>query len=622
MAADGDPEEDDVAIQDVWHSWCRAPDEGKWDLLCQWRDAAELTEAACAAALAQLVSAGEVGDRLPRAAFCVDHGLAPADPPQRVLFYLLTGQEEQRRAADPDGSLTARAYATADDDTRAVLRRALARSGGLDLVRVIAGSGPGRRGLAPEERAYLAARLRSRRDWAGLWLVVRDMPVGEAVGWLPRFGDGWHPAADHDRGLFGLLRRADPLRVAAGLAVIGARSSRVETGGRLIRSGALSGDGWRLAVVSPTRPEYPADRQQAVITEFDVSTGAVTAEFCLRPPPGAVTAGYLEGTLAVADATYRGGYPDGAVYRLSGGHLVPLSGEVRPAHGTFVGPVFSPPGGIGVLEANRVRLHARDGTLAAAIGLGALGSPVPGRAPRAFAVGPDGLLAVLGYAGLAVYDTREPGDARLVGRAEIERPMTACFTARGHVVAKGLRSLQAWRAGPAGLELAAWSADGADSVRSFLAAIPGSDMIAMVRPSGHVVVRDARTLRDVPVPDWVPSRQVDQMWGACGDACSALVTEDSVVVLRDVHPAAAIADRPASEWSSADLPTMTAAVADPALHPAARPLAELLRDCLDWRFGAEVRIGMTGPLPRPVPLGADDIVLAPDAALGGGDGPC
>ena len=67
---------------------------------------------------------------------------------------------------------------------------------------------------------------------------------------------------------------------------------------------------------------------------------------------------------------------------------------------------------------------------------------------------------------------------------------------------------------------------------------------------------------------------------------------------------------------------MTAAVADPVLHPAARPLAELLRDCLDWRFGAEVRIGMVGPLPRPVPLGADDIALAPDAALGGGDGPC
>jgi hypothetical protein len=56
-------------------------------------------------------------------------------------------------------------------------------------------------------------------------------------------------------------------------------------------------------------------------------------------------------------------------------------------------------------------------------------------------------------------------------------------------------------------------------------------------------------------------------------------------------------------------------VADPALPIAARPLAELLRACLDWHFGAEVQVAAAGPAATVTPdaLAGDDIALSSPA---------
>jgi hypothetical protein len=362
---------DRAAIDAVWRSWCRAPDDARWDLLLRWRDATKLTEAACTAALLQLAGAGETGSRLPRAAFCVARGLAPADPVDRALFYLLTGQQAQHRAADPDGVLTARGYAAADAHSRRMLRQALADAGSLDLMRVIAGSGVRTR-LAPAEWEYLASQLRSRLDWDGLWQVVRDMPIAEAAGWAARFGDGWRPAGERDRALFGLLREADPGQVRAGRDALVERFSRFTVSGGQIHSGALSADGWRLAVVTARGDELTATgRQQAVVTEFDVDTGATSAEFHVGAAARHVTAGYLDGALAVAIGKGQGGYADGALFRLPGGRMVPLPGALRGSRdeGFFAGPVSSPPGGFAILAGDRLTLHHGDGAVAGTLAL-------------------------------------------------------------------------------------------------------------------------------------------------------------------------------------------------------------------------------------------------------------
>ncbi|MFV2176423.1 hypothetical protein ACFHW2_02705 [Actinomadura sp. LOL_016] len=96
--------------------------------ILRFRDG-DLVEEICAHAL----------DRPETARFCAEHGLAPADPPRRAVFFLLTGRPEQYRALDPDGSLLALAYAAAPKPERARLREAMAEAGDLGLVGVIAG---------------------------------------------------------------------------------------------------------------------------------------------------------------------------------------------------------------------------------------------------------------------------------------------------------------------------------------------------------------------------------------------------------------------------------------------------------------------------------------------------
>jgi hypothetical protein len=608
-----------AAIDAVWRSWCRAPDDARWDLLLRWRDATKLTEAACTAALLQLAGAGETGSRLPRVAFCVARGLAPADPVERALFYLLTGQQAQHRAADPDGVLTARGYAAADPHSRRMLRQALADAGSLDLMRVIADSGT-RTPLTPAEWGYLASQLTSRLDWDGLWQVVRDMPIAEAAEWARRFSDGWRPAGERDRALFGLLRAADPAQVRAGRDALAERFSRFAVSGGQIHSGALSGDGWRLAVVMARGDDLAATgrRQRTVVTEFDVDTGATSAEFHVGAASRHVTAGYLDGALAVAIGKGQGGYADGALFRLPGSRMVPLPGALRGSRREdfFAGPVSSPPGGFAVLASDRLTLHDGDGAVAGTLALTVPGPWTPGKVVP----GPDGLLALLGIEGVTLYDTREPGRPQLVGHAGIGDPDSLCFPGPRHMVVKSALRLAAWRLGDSGLELEASYQIAARVYtpaiyRRCLVPVHRGNAVALLRGSGDIEFRDARTLAKVPLPEWLPVGRARQLWSSPDGTRWALAGQESVAVPRDRHPAADVADRPAAEWIPGDLVTLMAAVADPALHPSARPLAELLRDCLQWRFGREVRLGRAGSLPSPDSLAEDDIALPPGMVL-------
>jgi hypothetical protein len=641
----------------VWDSWQRAPDAARWGLLSRWRDPAELAEAACAAALAQ--QRAQPARRSPVAAFCVAHALAPADPGQRAVFFLLTGQHAQHRAADPDGSATARAYAAADEQARSAMRAAVAAAGDLDLARNIVGTGRRRQLLEPEEREYLAGQCAGRRDWAALWDVVRDMPVAEAARWRPSLGDGWRPA-NRDAALFDLLRRADPQRVGQGRDALSPCPRRIETSYRLPAGAAavaLSDDGRRVAVAGSLPGQLGVVTKRKRVCEFDVPSGEMKRERIVSVSTLAhFWLCYAGGDLAVrADAPedrrssqlFRGS----ELFRLDGGSLTTFRGEVDSTpEGMY--PLASPRGGFAVTwrgspTLQRVNgasvmdwnsfltLHQPGGSIDGDIDFWPDGPGMTG-VPAYVASGPGGLLGVIDANSFAVYDTRDCRRPRVIGRHQLERnrffPML-CFAGPDRVIVVERRRLSGWRVGPSGLEREALSEPGIVDSRSpgSAVAVQLGDIIAVRTPDFSVAFLDARTLSPLAVPGWVPGGFVRQLWN-CPDGAywATLSREDMlapqhvITVLRDPPPVAEVADRVPAQWVPADIATVTSALADPTLPPAARPLVELLHDCLRWRLGGEIRIGQSDSLPPPGTLSHDDVALSPvtprtpggDAAVG------
>jgi hypothetical protein len=198
---------DQNAIGAVWQAWLRDPGDELWEALTRWREPGLLADEACRAAIDQRRTADE---RASIQAFCARRGLAPRDDTQRALFYVLTGQPAEYWAADPDGSRLAAGYQAADEPTRATLRQVMARDSDLDLPHVLAGHQPDRSVvLTAEEGRYLASNLVSRRDWPALWQLARDLPLVQAVEVTRLFSDGWRPADEPGRALFGRLAQAD-----------------------------------------------------------------------------------------------------------------------------------------------------------------------------------------------------------------------------------------------------------------------------------------------------------------------------------------------------------------------------------------------------------------------------
>jgi hypothetical protein len=95
-------------------------------MLSRWRGAQALAEAAFGAATKPDRAAAT---RCAIGEFCIRRGLLPDTAAKRALFCMMTGHQEQHRAADPDGSALAAAYQAANEPVRAVLRRAIAEAG-------------------------------------------------------------------------------------------------------------------------------------------------------------------------------------------------------------------------------------------------------------------------------------------------------------------------------------------------------------------------------------------------------------------------------------------------------------------------------------------------------------
>ncbi|MGH3391497.1 MAG: hypothetical protein ACRDOO_21725, partial [Actinomadura sp.] len=341
---------DRAAVDEVWTIWLNEPDEELWELLAGWRrparddgrgpslvalnegsvddaafrtalvDAAVRTDHPIGEIARRRILAGDedVVDAVCAAAttrpalvpLCVEHGLAPAEPVERTVFFLLTGQAEQYRAADPDGSLLALGYESATADVRRRLRTAIVDAGDLDVAQVLAGTGQRDRRTRPtaEEARYLTAQLAHRRAWDELWRLVQHLPLLEAVT-AARLFDGWRPPDDHGRALFDQLTGADPEPFAeAHRALTTLRATRIEVPGE-VHDGSFSPDGRRLAVV--TLPQSLS--RQGAISVFDLAGGGLVERYAMT---------------ATSPAPRR---PDG--------HFVPLGDvliatELRPLPGT------------------------------------------------------------------------------------------------------------------------------------------------------------------------------------------------------------------------------------------------------------------------------------------------
>ena len=268
------------AIDQLWDLWLDAPDGVLWSALSRWRrqqtggglslvalgknaPTTHVVEAAgraghpvAAIARAQILAGPQnVVDAVCEAAltdeglaaFCREHQLAPADPHRAAVYFLVTGQDDQYHVADPDHSLLAVAYQGAGEAERARIR---ARAGGRpDLVRALADTV--RRGgltrLAEREAEYLVDAFSGRRDWAGLWALVKELPVVDAAAAARRF-DGWRPQGP-DAGLFDTLAAVDPAELAAAHRAV-AKPTPIHLPVLGMHGGSISPDGRRIVVNS------------------------------------------------------------------------------------------------------------------------------------------------------------------------------------------------------------------------------------------------------------------------------------------------------------------------------------------------------------------------------------
>jgi hypothetical protein len=248
----------------AWLLWCQAPDDDGWTYLSQ-RYPIKKTADLFAAASAVYPGGG---DRAALVAFCGRHRLVPEDPVQRAQFYALTGQGEQRRALDPDGALIAAAYRVARAETRAALRESLDDPADLDAVGAMARAGisSAHAERTPDQEAeirHLTGQLARHRDWAGLWRLVRDMPLLDAVETMRLMDTGWRPDARHEHELFALLASADPARLtiaansmstARGLKRLSALVDRPQDSWRRADLGTALRASQRAAVVKAVGP--------------------------------------------------------------------------------------------------------------------------------------------------------------------------------------------------------------------------------------------------------------------------------------------------------------------------------------------------------------------------------
>jgi WD40 repeat protein len=142
----------------------------------------------------------------------LEAGMAPQDPYQRALFYLLTEQWEKYESLDFDASLLRAVYKTSDQKTRDKISKFARRTGWSGYVDAISTSGDIRsiqQINSSEWKVILSILGRSQR-WEDIWHLAQEAPPYWSARLLRILGkDGWEPIEESiQNGFNNLLRQA------------------------------------------------------------------------------------------------------------------------------------------------------------------------------------------------------------------------------------------------------------------------------------------------------------------------------------------------------------------------------------------------------------------------------
>jgi hypothetical protein len=583
---------DAAAIDTMWRLWLRKPDDEPWEHLCRWLpEPAERVFAAVVDPGTPAPTRSLLGE------FCTAHEMAPADPVDKALFFVLTGKFDRHRALDPDSALLATAYRAATPASRAAVRQAMVGAGDVDFVRVIVADRD--KDPTDEEIAYFTRQFIRAGAWRDLWRLVRDLPVWHAVAAMPSFGD-WRPRGDRE--LFDRLAAAQ-VPVTGRQAVLDLvnelRRVRTLSNPRLfpVRCASFSPDGLEIAIASVTAgvrvfrlpglwlidrlsprvvPGAVLHLGESMIT---VETGPDRRHRLVRHRAGRAT-NLWEGVDWFDDILATAG--------LGGRYLVAKRGELL--HGSGASPVRRVPFG----QPLSLATDPAGGRIAVGrsreLGLSILDESLETIASVRFP----------GVSAGRVHDVAFTGTDRLVsvdkgGRLRLwERDgHTLRVLVEGHVPA---HAWPQWAGVRGGLRTAT------------LHAFPLVGRIA-VAGRGQVAWLDAHTLAEADPPPGLPVAGEWDIWSS-PDGSRVMVANDRTIVVVDLlaRAVAEMLTKPLAKLGSADLVVVSAAIAQRDLGPEVGQLLELALARLEYRFATEISLGDTTAI-RPA---GDDI------ALGGG----
>ncbi|XRQ12090.1 WD40 repeat domain-containing protein [Actinomadura welshii] len=518
--------------------------------------------------------------------FCKKHRYAPKDEVRRASFFLLTGQPEQHRALDPDGALLSLAYASASQEERGRLQKAMLGAGQLDLVRVIVGEDRRARILAMSghEMRYLGEQLAARREWEALWELVQDVPIASGIE-LARLFDGWVPRDDDSRRVFEMYREAGPRAVETALRSLKPGPMPLTRQARLLFRGRVNDvsfapDGPFLAAAGTNRVAGVFDLRTARLIErydgFNSSVGRI-----LHTGAGTLIAG--ERTSRVERECRVVHCADGGVRTLHRTRGSVTSLAVRDRSGGFVAAT----------RAGDLVLGGTGGEPVTSLPVSALGMG-PAQWPRSVAAHPaSGRIAVLGRglvvtdaaAGRPVVASHDTGVARAAfvgadalvhadqwGYVAMTRLGDDRFAKRIHTLVPGLGGL---------------------------AAAPGGGPTGSA--GGEPVVVDRRGdlhIFDVGLDETCgyrpprPQNPTDVTVSPNGDfvAVSDAAGHTDLFDLR-IREVPGILPSPLVDLVPRHLGIVGSALAGDAMGPEAAPALRLLHACLEHRFRFDIEIG-------------------------------
>jgi hypothetical protein len=633
------------ATDTVWDLWLGEPSGELWEALARWRRphteggpslvalgqpaaAAVVIEAARraghpiadAARAAILAGQQDLVDEVCASVlstrdeeltrFCLEHDLAPADPGQAATFFLLTGQVEQHRSADPDHSLLALFYSGASEGERSRIRTSIA--GEPDLVRVLAGAARRDRmaRLTGPEADYLVDAFAKRRDWPALWELAKDLPVLDAVQAAHRF-DGWRPEGSGAT-LFDTLARADLRRLAAAhSAVAEPRAVRLRSAG-VVLDGSFAPDGflavaneWSVDVFAPPfraaarpRERLPVLRQPTVLA---LNRGVVILAgmddlgrgFIARGGSGRRASRVRTATVVVALARTAAGFA--ALTSDSSGELLVRLQSDDGRDSTTPEPLF-------------LDLHTQ-------LWIPTQAQPVPW---WTMAADPDSdRIAIAGFSLFVA----EIADGRL--RVLATAPFSAgpgprlAFSGPDRLIGVDhMRRLQVWRLERNALRMVAERQLGTVTFGNFPVDLRAAGAVAVIDEAGiparrRVRYLDRETLDDIPTPSWLADLHPTCLFASPDGATLAVGGQEFVEVADAGCTAAvtALASRPLAATSPADLHAVTSQLSRVPPRSPTKLFLELMRVCLAHRFGVDVAIGEAAP----VHARGDDIALGGSA---------